>query len=60
MEQPKMSEPEHDPIPLDLCRELLAGEAESLSDDEVELIRQHANALAHVLIEIAVQRQSEG
>jgi hypothetical protein len=60
MEQPKMSEPKHDPIPLDLCRELLAGEAESLSDDEVELIRQHANALAHVLIEIAVQRQSEG
>jgi hypothetical protein len=60
MEQPKMSEPEHDPIPLDLCRELLAGEAEGLSDDEVELIRQHANALAHVLIEIAIQRQSEG
>lgn len=60
MEQPKMSEPRHDPIPLDLCRELLAGETESLSDEEVELIRRHADAMAHLLIEIAVQRQSEG
>ena len=60
MEQPKMSEPEHDPIPLDFCRELLAGEAESLSDEEVELIRRHADAMAHLLIEIAVQGQSEG
>jgi len=60
MEKPKMSEPEHDPIPLDLCRELLAGEAESLSDEEVELIRQHADAMAHLLIEIAVQGQSDG
>jgi hypothetical protein len=60
MEQPKMSEPEHDPIPLDLCRELLAGEAESLSDEEVERIRRHADAMAHLLIEIAVQGQSEG
>jgi hypothetical protein len=47
-------------IPLDLCRELLAGEAESLSDEEVELIRRHADAMAHLLIEIAVQGQSEG
>ena len=36
-----------------LCRELLADEAHGLSDEEVELIRQHADALAHVLIEIA-------
>ena len=55
-----MSEPEHDPIPLDLCRELLAGEAESLSDEEVQLIRQHAETMAHLLIEIAVQGQSAG
>ena len=60
MEQPKTCEPEHDPIPLDLCRHLLASEAEELSDDEGETIRRHANALAHVLIEIAGQRQSEG
>ena len=55
-----MSEPEHDPSPLDLCRELLAGEAESLSDEEVERIRRHADAMAHLLIEIAVHEQSEG
>jgi hypothetical protein len=60
MEDPNTCEAEPDPIPLDLCRQLLANEAESLSDDEVELVRRHADALAHVLIEIAVQRQSEG
>jgi hypothetical protein len=60
MKSPKTCEPEHDPIPLDLCRQLLASEAERLSDDEVELIRRHADALARVLIEIAVQQQSEG
>lgn len=54
-----MSEPGHGAIPLDLCRELLASEAEILSDEEVELIRRHADAMAHVLIEIATQRQSE-
>jgi hypothetical protein len=60
MEDPSTCGAEPDPIPLDLCRQLLASEAESLSDDEVELVRRHADALAHVLIEIAVQRQSEG
>ena len=49
-----------EPIPIDLCRQLLASEPEGLSDDEVELIRRHANDLAHVLIEIAGQRQLEG
>jgi hypothetical protein len=60
MEEPRISEAEQGQIPLDLCRELLAGEAESLSDEEVELIRRHAGAMAHLLIEIAVQGQSEG
>ncbi len=60
MEHPNTCEAEPDPIPLDLCRRLLASEAENLSDDEVELVRRHADALAHVLIEIAIQRQSEG
>lgn len=60
MEQPKVCEPENDPIPLDLCRQLLATEAEGLSDEEVDLIRRHADALAHVLIEIAVERHSQG
>lgn len=60
MEDPNTCESEHEPIPLDLCRQLLANEAEGLSDDEVELVRRHADALAHVLIEMAVERQSQG
>ena len=60
MEQPKICEAEHDPIPLDTCRQLLATEAEGLSDEEVDLIRRHADALAHVLIEIAAEGHSRG
>lgn len=40
-------------IPIGRCRELLGDEAKDLSDDEVEEIRRHAQAMAHLLIEIA-------
>jgi hypothetical protein len=53
MEEPRTSEAEQCQIPLALCRQLLADEAHGLSDEEIELIRQHADALAHVLVEIA-------
>lgn len=53
MEEPRISEAEQGQIPLDLCRQLLADEAHGLSDEEVELIRRHADALARVLLEIA-------
>ena len=52
MEGPRISEAKEGQIPLDLCRQLLAGEAHGLSDEEVELIRRHADAFAHVLLEI--------
>ena len=39
-------------IPIARCRELLGDEAEELSDDEVDAIRRHAQAMAHILIEI--------
>ncbi len=50
-----LSEHEHVPeaIPIARCRELLGDEAEDLSDDEVDEIRRHAQAMAHLLIEIA-------
>ena len=41
-----------EPITLDRCRELLAEEASELSDEQVENIRIHAHAMAHVLVEI--------
>ena len=34
------------------CRELLGDEALDLSDEDVDAIRRHADAMAHVLVEI--------
>lgn len=34
------------------CRELLGDEASELSDEQLDAIRQHAQAMAHVLVEI--------
>jgi hypothetical protein len=41
-------------IPIARCRELLGEEAEGLSDDEVDEIRRHAQALAHLVVAIAI------
>jgi hypothetical protein len=51
VEEPRMSETEQGQIPLELCRQLFADEAHGLSDEEVEMIRRHADALAHDLVE---------
>jgi hypothetical protein len=40
------------------CRELLDDEAAELSDEQVEAIRQHAQAMAHVLVEIFLTADS--
>jgi hypothetical protein len=47
-------------LPLSRCRELLGDEAAGVSDEELDRVRRHADALAHALIEIAVERQSQG
>jgi hypothetical protein len=41
-----------DSISITRCRELLRDEAEGLSDQEIDLMRRHADTMAHVLIEI--------
>ena len=46
-------------LPLARCRELLGDEAAGVSDEELDRVRRHADALAHVLIEIAVDRHSQ-
>ena len=38
------------------CRELLGDEALDLADDEIDAIRSHAHAMAHMLIEIFLQQ----
>lgn len=37
-------------VPLAKCRELLGNEAEGLSDEELDRVRRHAAAMAHVLV----------
>ncbi len=60
MEEPRTSDGERDPIPIDTCRRLLADEAEGLSDEDIDRLRRHAASLAHVLIEIALEHESQG
>jgi hypothetical protein len=38
------------------CRELLGEDAEGISDQDIELVRQHAETMAHVLVEVFLQR----
>jgi hypothetical protein len=46
------------PISIARCRELLGDEADDLSDPDVDLIRKHADALAHVLVEIFLESRT--
>ena len=52
MEHARSVDVESDCISITRCRELLGDEAEGLSDQEVDLMRRHADAMAHVLVEI--------
>jgi hypothetical protein len=60
MEDVLTSEGEQDPLPLTRCRELLAEEADGLSDAQVEVIRRQVDGLAHVLVEIYLDIRHEG
>ena len=40
------------PIPIARCRELLGDEAESMTDQEVASIRQHAETMAYIVVEL--------
>lgn len=46
-----------EPISIARCRELLGDEAVGLSDEEVDVIRRHADAMAHVLVEVFLENQ---
>ena len=41
-----------EPISIVRCRELLGEEAESLTDQEVALIRRHAETMARIVVEM--------
>jgi hypothetical protein len=40
------------------CRELLGDEATGLSDEEIDHVLRHADAVAHVIVEIFLERRA--
>jgi hypothetical protein len=55
MDVPDRAEQEPDLISIEWCRELLGDEADALSDDEILVVARNAEALAHVVIALALQ-----
>jgi hypothetical protein len=52
---PDRAEQEPEPISVARCRELLGDDADGMSDEEVLIVARHAESLAHVVIELALQ-----
>ena len=52
MDVPEHAEQEPEPISVARCRELLGDEADTLTDEEIELIRRHAETMAQVVVEM--------
>jgi hypothetical protein len=55
MDVPDRAEQEPEAISAARCRELLGGAANTLTDDEVLAVARHAEALAHIMIDLALQ-----
>ena len=50
-----------EPISVARCRALLGDEADTLTDEDIDLIRQHAETMAQVVVEMFVEsRQIPG
>jgi hypothetical protein len=52
MEYVEHADEKPDPISIARCRELLGDEAQSMTDQEVALIRQHAETMACIVVEM--------
>ena len=44
-----------EPMSIARCRELLGDEADTLTDQDIELIRQHAETMAQFVVEMFVE-----
>jgi hypothetical protein len=55
MDVPECADVIPEPISVRRCRELLGDEADALNDDEVIDVARHAEAMAHILIDLALQ-----
>jgi hypothetical protein len=58
MEHTRTEDMVPDPIVIGRCRELLGEEADGLSDDDVDRIRRHAEAMARVIVEIFLEQRA--
>ena len=52
---PECAEVIPEPISIARCRELLGDEANALTDDDVTDVARHAQAMAQILIDLALQ-----
>jgi hypothetical protein len=52
MEYVEQAEPRPEPISIARCRELLGEDAESMTDQDVEDIRRHAETMARIVVEM--------
>jgi len=55
MEYVEHADPRPEPISIARCRELLGDEAESMTDQEVSLIRRHAETMAYMVVEMYLE-----
>ena len=52
MEYVERADPRPEPISIARCRELLGEDAESMTDQDVEHIRRHAETMAGIVVEM--------
>jgi hypothetical protein len=47
-----------EPMSITRCRELLGDDADGLSDTDIECVLRHADALAHVIVEMYLEHRA--
>ena len=52
MEYVEHPDPRPEPISIARCRELLGADAESMTDQDIEDIRRHAETMAFIVVEM--------
>ena len=52
MEYVEHADPKPEPISIARCRELLGEDAESMTDQDIEEIRRHAETMAGIVVEM--------
>ena len=57
MEYVERADPKPEPISIARCRELLGEDAESMTDQEIEDIRRHAETMAWIVVEMYQQQR---